>query len=292
MNFRKWLALFALLPTLLFGGPHYLTICALFHNEAQWLEEWIEYHLLVGVDHFVLYDFNSTDNWREVLQPYVEEGVVDIVQPIIPRLQKPQSSVYRECTRRFLDRSVWIAYIDINEFLCPVSADNIKDILPEFEKYGGVVVNWRCFGTSGVEKLTADELMIEKLTWAAPRDGFYSRGHKTIAQPRRLKSGWGYHNFEYLPPYHAVNTDGKKVRSTSWWRIPSLCDNKIVINHYYTRTKEWMLGERLDRLVRAVREPLNYHRQALLEADRLCSVEEDLRIQRFVPRLKRRLRRQ
>ena len=35
---------------------HQLSICAIFKNEAKFLKEWIEYHRLVGVDHFYLYD--------------------------------------------------------------------------------------------------------------------------------------------------------------------------------------------------------------------------------------------
>ena len=39
----------------------------LFRNEARHLEEWIEYHRLVGVEHFWLYDDASQDNWSDVL---------------------------------------------------------------------------------------------------------------------------------------------------------------------------------------------------------------------------------
>ena len=38
--------------------------------------EWIEFHRLVGVERFFLYDNGSTDDHREVLAPYVEEGIV------------------------------------------------------------------------------------------------------------------------------------------------------------------------------------------------------------------------
>lgn len=33
---------------------YYLSVCAIFKNEGPILKEWIEYHLLVGVDHFFL----------------------------------------------------------------------------------------------------------------------------------------------------------------------------------------------------------------------------------------------
>ncbi|GMO23401.1 MAG: hypothetical protein Ta2B_02600 [Termitinemataceae bacterium] len=41
-----------------------LSIVAIVKNEASYIKEWIEYHRLVGVDRFYIYDDNSTDNLR------------------------------------------------------------------------------------------------------------------------------------------------------------------------------------------------------------------------------------
>ena len=48
----------------------------MFRNEAAYLKEWIEYHHLAGVEHFWLYNNNSTDQWQDVLQPYIDWGIV------------------------------------------------------------------------------------------------------------------------------------------------------------------------------------------------------------------------
>jgi hypothetical protein len=64
--------------------PHRLAVAALFRNEARYLEEWIEYHLMVGVEHFWLYDDSSTDDWRDVVAPYADAGLVDVVDWPIP----------------------------------------------------------------------------------------------------------------------------------------------------------------------------------------------------------------
>ena len=49
-----------------------LSVGALFKNEASILKEWIEHYLHHGVEHFYLINDNSTDNFLDVLQPYVE----------------------------------------------------------------------------------------------------------------------------------------------------------------------------------------------------------------------------
>jgi hypothetical protein len=41
---------------------YYLFIGAIIYNEAEYIAEWIEYHLLVGVQKFYIFDNESTDN--------------------------------------------------------------------------------------------------------------------------------------------------------------------------------------------------------------------------------------
>ncbi len=49
---------------------YYLSIGAIFNDEADYLKEWIEYHRLAGpVEHFYLYNNNSQDHYLDVLQP-------------------------------------------------------------------------------------------------------------------------------------------------------------------------------------------------------------------------------
>src|SRR6187431_1294722 len=54
-------------------------LCGIFKNEAKFLDEWIQFHLVVGIDHFYLYNNNSDDNYYEILKPYIEKGFVDLI---------------------------------------------------------------------------------------------------------------------------------------------------------------------------------------------------------------------
>src|SRR5919204_208118 len=58
------------------GNQTYLSACAIYRDEAPYLREWIEFHGLVGVQRFFLYDDGSTDHHDEVLAPYIEDGTV------------------------------------------------------------------------------------------------------------------------------------------------------------------------------------------------------------------------
>ena len=55
---------------------YHLAIAAIFKNETPYLEEWLEYHLLVGFDHFYLYDNDGSNEVRELLAPYFRAGIV------------------------------------------------------------------------------------------------------------------------------------------------------------------------------------------------------------------------
>src|SRR5271169_6005131 len=56
-----------------------LALVAIFQDEASYLKEWIEFHRLVGVEHFYLFNNLSSDNYREVLDPYIRQGIVELV---------------------------------------------------------------------------------------------------------------------------------------------------------------------------------------------------------------------
>lgn len=59
---------------------HSLSICAIFRDQGPYLAEWIEYHMLMGVEHFYLYDHKSLDAPVNELLPYIEGGIVDLHQ--------------------------------------------------------------------------------------------------------------------------------------------------------------------------------------------------------------------
>src|ERR1700691_5704420 len=135
-----------------------LVICALFHNEELFLKEWIDYHRSVGVEHFYLYDHKSDDRSLEILQPYVQEGLVDLFKwPINIKnqeeyLYKLQIPIYNTALKIVQKTSKWAAFIDIDEFIVPTYHDTIPHLLEEYENYGGLAVNWQMFGPAHFEE--------------------------------------------------------------------------------------------------------------------------------------------
>lgn len=50
------------------SGGYYFSICAIFKDESLSIKEWIEYHKLIGVEHFYLYNNKSKDSSVSILQ--------------------------------------------------------------------------------------------------------------------------------------------------------------------------------------------------------------------------------
>ena len=68
----------AIINTRKFYLMYNLVICAIFKNEARYLKEWVEYHRMVGVEHFYLYNNDSTDNYKEELKYYLDNNIVTL----------------------------------------------------------------------------------------------------------------------------------------------------------------------------------------------------------------------
>lgn len=140
---------------------YYFSICAIFKDEAVFFKEWIEYHKLIGVDHIYLYNNFSEDNYMTILQPYISQGYVTLTD--WPYMYS-QIQAYEDCYHKYKNETFWLAFIDIDEFICPKYEYNIKDWIRQYEGYPAVAMYWQMFGTCGIMKQDLSRLVIEQFT--------------------------------------------------------------------------------------------------------------------------------
>jgi Glycosyltransferase family 92 len=75
-------------------------------NERPWIREWIEFYLMMGVDHFLIYDDSSNDRPREILGHYIDTGLLTHI--IWPNTTHPQwSQVPDDADRTDKVRGTW-----------------------------------------------------------------------------------------------------------------------------------------------------------------------------------------
>ncbi|MCI5051965.1 MAG: glycosyltransferase family 92 protein [Simkaniaceae bacterium] len=244
--------IFFLFVALLNGNQ--IGIVALFHNEGPYLEEWIEYHKLVGVDHFLLYADRISDDSYTVLTPYIEEGIVEIVPWNIPDgslYMGRQVAAYLDATERKKE-SQWLAFIDIDEFILPMKHRSLTECL---EKYyfnsSQILVNWRNFGTC-YKHLSADDKILNNLILASTRNFTTNSVTKCILRPKAIDSknprSFWYPHYAILKPGHRTfNGDGKPVYFKDEFAINDSKHHDFLlrINHYFTRDEAFFLSKRL-----------------------------------------------
>jgi hypothetical protein len=118
-------------------------------NEAPYLPEWIEYHLIVGIEDFFLVDNNSTDGTAASLRPSLACGIVTFGK--WPGFSQ-QFIIYNHYIQIIKDQSYWIAVIDVDEFMVPLEGRSVPDILRSLQGAVGVTVNWVTDGGNGIDK--------------------------------------------------------------------------------------------------------------------------------------------
>ena len=217
-----------------------VVICAIFKNEAAYLKEWIEFHKIVGVEHFYLYNNNSEDNFREVLAPYIKAGIVDLIE--WPH-QQAQMAAYRDCVNNYGKLSQWVGFIDIDEFIVPKKEHTIYDFLKQFDKTRGtVIIYWRLFGTSGKLDRDRSGLITEDMVCCWDKYDtvgkcFYNCDYEFIPDfPQNATLHhymWTKKGNKLLPPVNLYN----KVCINGENPVPN-DDFPIQVNHYFTKTYE------------------------------------------------------
>ncbi|MCB1136166.1 MAG: glycosyltransferase family 92 protein, partial [Chlamydiia bacterium] len=111
--------------------PDNLWVCSVFQNEGPYLREWIEYHRMIGAEHFILFNNNSDDDYLNILDPYIQDKVVTLVEWPTPRHQASynQTGAIRQALNMSRGKTRWLASIDIDEFIVPMYTENLVDFL-------------------------------------------------------------------------------------------------------------------------------------------------------------------
>jgi hypothetical protein len=286
---KKFALLICLWTSFCCAKPKYdLAVCMIFRDEARYLKEWIEFHRLVGVEHFYLCSHNSTDNYREVLEPYIKKKIVELKEIAIDSdtsvetFNGIQLGFYNECLVKAREETKWLAVIDSDEFLFPAKKKSLIDVLKKYEEFGGVAVNWQMFGTSHVEKLQPHELITERLTCCAHKRDGANFLIKSIVQPMRVSHFASPHFAIYVAGQRQVNTDKVSFEGP---QSPYVQINRLRINHYWSRDEFYFFNYKVARQ----QQWWGRDAETLKRTNDKYNEKVDLSIQRFVPKLRKKM---
>lgn len=275
-----------------------VVLCAIFKNEGKYLQEWIEYHRLIGIDHIFLYNNNSSDCFDEVLQKYIEEGFVTLTDwPC----EYGQMSAYKDCYVKFKNSTRWIGYIDIDEFVNLQKYDNIKDMLKHYRFFPTLYLCWRMFGTSGYVNEPDSYSVIER----------YTSCWQNLCNTGKSFINTSFKNFNFRSPHYYAShihifqkisiplfgvsdnfafSYGNDIFFSWFYRFHH---PRAYINHYWSKSYEWYEYKDYQRGdATGSKMLINRKSQGRFELHELKNISKDYSIQRFLICLRNQISRQ
>ena len=258
----------------------YLALCAIVKDEGPFLREWLLYHSMIGVEHFFLYDNGSSPPVSESLGELAAMGHVTILGTPNRAMQLP---VYNHCLTEFGSRFAWIAFIDVDEFICPAEASDLRPLLAEYEPYGGLALSWRVFSSNGHDT-RPDGLVIENYTaWVDEKNVQI----KSIVRPEKTAGCRNAHAFGYLNGAFCVNESHEPLPPGGAFWLPS--HERVWLNHYYYKSRE-DFAVKLSRGRNSVhQEKQPWWNMGLFDKHLALPQYPDMTIARFAPNLRKAL---
>ena len=258
-----------------------LSVAAVFRNEAKYLKEWIEFHRLVGVDHFYLYNTGSTDRYMDALKGYIKDGIVTLIQwPDFSKEKEEhwalgcQVPAYENAIKwAAVNETKWLVFLDVDEFLFPIDGKDLTEVIEKYKQYPGVILSHAFFDASRAHTLPKRNLVIEATEMRAPPPPNPVRTfEKMIFKPELC-------TYFTWPPYRFVFKDDQAPVKLSKWEGR--------INRYIDRNTPGLFD------LRKLKTPLRIdYRSAEQEVNELLEVGyevEDHTIDRFVPILRKKM---
>ena len=218
-----------------------VSIVAIIKNEAPYIEEWIKYHLIIGVEHFYIFDNGSTDGTLKIMKPYIDDNIITLIN--FPGF-KMQIKAYNTAIKKFKNYTKYMAFIDADEFIYPHDKKSVLEILEKHLtkfNYGGLAVNWRMFGSSGHEKKPNGYVISNYLYRADDKTGAGNECIKSIVNPRKVLFFHNPHYPIYFPLFYSISEKNKRVRK---WKNHDDHIDEIQLNHYFTKSKEEWITRR------------------------------------------------
>jgi hypothetical protein len=210
-----------------------LAACAIFRDEGARFREWLDWHRLVGVEHFYLFDNSrpgTDDDPLPVLRPYLDAGWITLE----PRPgEKMQRFVYDLLLAR-QPPARWVAFIDLDEFLVPLEHWRIDPVLERLDVADIAAVNasWAVYGDSALND--PPPLQTEGFLHRAIDYFERQQDTKPIVRPDRVYRCSDPHWFIPREGFRVVDVLGRTMPD---FRVYPPVYRLLRVNHYRNRTR-------------------------------------------------------
>ena len=211
---------------------HKLSIGAIFCNEAPNLKEWLDHYINRNVDHFYLINDDSNDNFKEVLDPYIQKGYITLfnVTEGFEYEYGRQEKIYNHFFFPLKEHTDWFLICDIDEYVWSPKDIDFKNLLDrmEKEKIFYIKIPMILFGSNGHKE--QPESIIKSFTKRQKIDENYLKFLQKYGQTKILSKIEKIKEFKIH--WHPSDYEEFNVYFTD----PNQC--LFVINHYRLQSEE------------------------------------------------------
>jgi len=198
-------------------------IATMVRDDNDYLDEWVEYHLAIGFEQILIYDHKSI---IPVVPKWGTKVIVKRIEVELPFAEYIHLLTFRDY------KPFWMMTCDVDEFLVLLKHKDVKDLLVNYEKYGGLGIPWSMYGSSGHIKKPEGSVKNSYL-WRTVDEG--PQYVKTIANTRFFKNMSDPHFVYSSRPL--VNEAFQPFEGSLTTSPRELCK----LNHYFTRSyEEWL----------------------------------------------------
>lgn len=215
--------------------PHQFntSICLIIKDENEYINEWLDWHIKTGFNHFYIYDNGSQiaikDTVKEEYKQYCTFIDFSVVQKDI------QTNCYKHALDNFRNDTKWMAFIDTDEFIRVIEGKDINEFLKDFEEYDGIYIRWLMYGANGLmEKDNRPQReRFTEISYFMPQGPV----GKSIIQTQKIDKMGHHFPFGASGQYNIVDSNKKLMKT----QVDMFSKNEsIIIDHYYTRSyEEW-----------------------------------------------------
>jgi hypothetical protein len=233
--------LFYLLNNLFIINEHFntnnkkynISLCCIIKDE-RYLEEFIIYYSIIGVEHFYIYDNESNIPIKDRLSNDYFKNICTIID-FPGKVQ--QLNAYNNCLEKYGNETKWLIFVDGDEYILPKKHDNLKNFLNDYDDAYAIGINWIMFGSSFHEK-KQDGFLIDKYRMCNKSQNPHI---KTIVKPE--------YTIKMTDPHTAELTDNTKYMDSKKNIIHGPFNQNetvdiIQINHYHGKSYEEQLEKK------------------------------------------------
>ena len=247
---------------------YFLSLCILVkEDDRDYLEEFILYYWIHGVEHFYIYD-NSSDNIISdfLFKKYFFRKTCTIIS--YPGLSQQVNS-YNACLKEYGKNTEWLYFVEINEYILPKKHSTLREFLKDYDDVHAIGINWVSFGTS-FHKKKQYGLIIDKYQHCSDKEDVHI---KTICKPKFVDT---FRNRYYIEIFEASKyVDANRNNIIGPFNKHNNNSNIIQINSYSKSMEEVLKNNKIYKLKNIDLNTLNN------------DIKDDLIATKYLPLLER-----